>query len=196
MSDCYFGDLDGESAEIMGRYVRGYSAYKIGLKMGLERQRVRGVIHSVYVSLSEDQKKHVDTCHAENEKFIKTFSIKNVSPDDAECLYELLAPMVVDMVIERHGGRESVHDMDVNTTHIADMIWDQFVEEGEIEIGSKSWMNGVTFREMTRKILNNIGFTQRWSQSNRHVLIWGGSMNPAMREKFPELKSLVCQAGN
>lgn len=174
-----------ESVKVMQYYALGCSAYKIAKRMKLQRPYVRKVIHSAFAEMNESQREIINARHCENEEFIKAFSIRNMSPDDAKKLFELLAPLIIDMVVDRCVGGGGLSNMNMNVGYVADVMRDQIISDGGCRYDIRE------VRVVTRSVLRGIGFTQRWSHSNRNVLVWDGTISPRMVKEYPKLANLT-----
>ena len=170
-----------ESVKVMQYYALGCSAYKIAKRMKSQRPHIRKVIHSAFAEMNESQREIVNARHCENEEYIKAFSIRNMSPNDAKKLFELIIDIVVDRCVDGKG----LSSVNMNVGHIADMMCDKITSDG----GCQYDMPDV--RMVTRSVLRGIGFTQRWSRSNRNVLVWDGTISPRMAKEYPKLANLT-----
>lgn len=182
----------GQYGEILELYARGYSANKISQKMGLERQYVLSKIHKLFADMSVEQREELNEAHRVNGEFAKRVSIRNLSPDDTELLFDVIAPRVIDVIMYRCDG-VSPSDTHMDVRSIADTVWDVVMGCGEYATNVPAWLNLKSVREMTRGVLVNVGFSVPWSASNSNVLVWGGSTHSAIREEFPQLNKLVCE---
>ena len=175
--------------KIVDKYVQGNSSRAIANELGIKPKYVRDMVESVYLKLNEEEQEVFSDCHERNKEFLSILSIKNVNKVDAKQLYDVIAPKVIDQVI--NCCEDDFENSFVNTYHIADTIWYQLDDENVFVEEEKKIYSIRCVREMTRKILQNLGFTLQWSVSNRHVLLWSGYINTCMICEFPTLKKFI-----